>query len=277
MGIELAQHGPARPRAADRPLASRAPRRANDHRAHAHEPLERPRGLLQRRRRGLDHPAPPVPPLDARPGAGTRPPAPLPPGHAAPLLEQQLHRARRRHHPRLASQCGGASSTATSPARSTSTTPPTATAARRSPSSRIPCTRCAAGGVRDKFGAHGKVTTDYWGEVWTDGGLATTPSDLARFGNALYAGPLLPPSWVAKCFPMARTAGASELRQAGARHQVVRARRLVRRLSDRELDRSQARADDRRLHQSRRREDRRGAPVKGRRGGLSSLTRTSRA
>ena len=57
------------------------------------------------------------------------------------------------------------------------------------------------GGVRDKFGAHGKVTTDYWGEVWTDGGLATTPSDLARFGNALYAGPLLPPSWVAKMLP----------------------------------------------------------------------------
>lgn len=63
------------------------------------------------------------------------------------------------------------------------------------------------GGVRDKFGAHGKVTTDYWGEVWTDGGLATTPSDLARFGNALYAGPLLPPSWVAKMLPHAGTNG----------------------------------------------------------------------
>ena len=57
------------------------------------------------------------------------------------------------------------------------------------------------GGVRDKFGAHGKVTSDYWGEVWTDGGLATTPADLARVGNALYAGPLLPPSWVDKMLP----------------------------------------------------------------------------
>jgi D-alanyl-D-alanine carboxypeptidase len=57
------------------------------------------------------------------------------------------------------------------------------------------------GGVRDKFGANGSVTTDYWGEVWTDGGLATTPSDLARFGNALCAGPLLPPSWVEKMLP----------------------------------------------------------------------------
>ena len=57
------------------------------------------------------------------------------------------------------------------------------------------------GGVRDRFGARGRVTTDYWGEVWTDGGLATTPSDLATIGNALYAGPLLTPQSVAKMLP----------------------------------------------------------------------------
>ena len=59
----------------------------------------------------------------------------------------------------------------------------------------------SGGGVRDKFGAHGRVTTDYWGEVWTDGGLAIDPSDMARFGNALYAGPLLSPTSVGKMLP----------------------------------------------------------------------------
>jgi D-alanyl-D-alanine carboxypeptidase len=29
------------------------------------------------------------------------------------------------------------------------------------------------------------LSTDYWGPVWTDGGLASTATDLARFGNAL--------------------------------------------------------------------------------------------
>jgi D-alanyl-D-alanine carboxypeptidase len=57
------------------------------------------------------------------------------------------------------------------------------------------------GRVRDRFGAHGRVPTDYWGEVWTDGGLATTPSDLARIGNALYAGSLLSPQSVAEMLP----------------------------------------------------------------------------
>jgi D-alanyl-D-alanine carboxypeptidase len=57
------------------------------------------------------------------------------------------------------------------------------------------------GRVRDRFGAHGKVPTDYWGEVWTDGGLATTASGLARFGNGLYAGHLLSPASVRAMLP----------------------------------------------------------------------------
>ena len=39
----------------------------------------------------------------------------------------------------------------------------------------------------------GFVSTDYVGEVWTDGGLATTGTDLAVFANALVAGDLLTP------------------------------------------------------------------------------------
>jgi D-alanyl-D-alanine carboxypeptidase len=39
----------------------------------------------------------------------------------------------------------------------------------------------------------GFVSTDYVGEVWTDGGLATTGADFARFANALVAGELLSP------------------------------------------------------------------------------------
>jgi D-alanyl-D-alanine carboxypeptidase len=57
------------------------------------------------------------------------------------------------------------------------------------------------GRLGDKFGAHGRVPTDYWGEVWTDGGLATTPSDLARIGNALYAGDLLSAASVKAMLP----------------------------------------------------------------------------
>ena len=39
----------------------------------------------------------------------------------------------------------------------------------------------------------GSIPTDYWGEVWTDGGLATTAADLALIANDLVAGPLLRP------------------------------------------------------------------------------------
>ncbi|HUZ28738.1 MAG TPA: serine hydrolase domain-containing protein [Solirubrobacteraceae bacterium] len=35
------------------------------------------------------------------------------------------------------------------------------------------------------------ISSDYWGPVWTDGGLASTSTDLARFGQALFAGRLI--------------------------------------------------------------------------------------
>jgi D-alanyl-D-alanine carboxypeptidase len=35
------------------------------------------------------------------------------------------------------------------------------------------------------------ISSDYWGPVWTDGGLASTATDLARFGQALFAGRLV--------------------------------------------------------------------------------------
>ena len=38
------------------------------------------------------------------------------------------------------------------------------------------------------------LSTDYWGEVWTDGGLTSTAADLARFGNGLFMGRLLDPA-----------------------------------------------------------------------------------
>jgi D-alanyl-D-alanine carboxypeptidase len=37
------------------------------------------------------------------------------------------------------------------------------------------------------------VPTDFWGEVWTDGGLATTSGELGRIANAMIAGDLLEP------------------------------------------------------------------------------------
>ena len=40
---------------------------------------------------------------------------------------------------------------------------------------------------------HGFVSTDFVGEVWTDGGLATTGTDLARFANELVTGTMLSP------------------------------------------------------------------------------------
>ena len=56
-------------------------------------------------------------------------------------------------------------------------------------------------GYRDSIGAHRPMTTDYWGETWTDGGLATTAADLARIGNAVYAGRLLSSRTVAEMLP----------------------------------------------------------------------------
>ncbi len=59
----------------------------------------------------------------------------------------------------------------------------------------------AGGGYYDRFGPDGRIPTDYWGEVWTDGGLAATAADLAEFGNALYAGDLLEPATVEQMLP----------------------------------------------------------------------------
>ena len=42
------------------------------------------------------------------------------------------------------------------------------------------------------------LSNDYWGEVWTDGGLASTATDLARFGNALLSGRLVSAPTVAE-------------------------------------------------------------------------------
>lgn len=64
-----------------------------------------------------------------------------------------------------------------------------------------PLRKRPGGGVWDKFGARGPVPTEYWGEVWTDGGLATTSSELALIGNALYAGNLLAPASVRAMLP----------------------------------------------------------------------------
>jgi D-alanyl-D-alanine carboxypeptidase len=50
-----------------------------------------------------------------------------------------------------------------------------------------------AGGSRfDPWGS-GTIPTAHWGEVWTDGGLATTATELAEIGHATVMGPLLKP------------------------------------------------------------------------------------
>ena len=46
------------------------------------------------------------------------------------------------------------------------------------------------GGVTDLW-ASGVIPTGHWGEVWTDGGLASTATDLATIGHATIMGPLL--------------------------------------------------------------------------------------
>lgn len=50
--------------------------------------------------------------------------------------------------------------------------------------------------LRDAFAPGVGVPADYWGPVWTDGGLASTATDLARFGDALFEGSLLRPKTV---------------------------------------------------------------------------------
>jgi len=48
----------------------------------------------------------------------------------------------------------------------------------------------------------GRIATDVWGPVWTDGGLATTAPDLARFMDALMGDRLLPPGTAARMVPV---------------------------------------------------------------------------
>jgi D-alanyl-D-alanine carboxypeptidase len=51
----------------------------------------------------------------------------------------------------------------------------------------------ADGSVSDPWSS-GTIPTAHRGEVWTDGGLATTATELADIGNAMVMGPLLKPS-----------------------------------------------------------------------------------
>jgi D-alanyl-D-alanine carboxypeptidase len=48
-------------------------------------------------------------------------------------------------------------------------------------------------GLQDQFAPGIGVPSDFWGPVWTDGGLASTSEDLARFGDGLFEGRLLKP------------------------------------------------------------------------------------
>jgi D-alanyl-D-alanine carboxypeptidase len=48
-----------------------------------------------------------------------------------------------------------------------------------------------SGGLHDEFVQGVGLPSDFWGPVWTDGGLASTAEDLARFGDALFERKLL--------------------------------------------------------------------------------------
>jgi D-alanyl-D-alanine carboxypeptidase len=52
------------------------------------------------------------------------------------------------------------------------------------------------GGLTDWWIPGYGLSNDYWGPVWTDGGLASTATDLARFGNALLGNRLVNPATV---------------------------------------------------------------------------------
>jgi D-alanyl-D-alanine carboxypeptidase len=45
----------------------------------------------------------------------------------------------------------------------------------------------ADGSLEDRFASKVGISTDYWGEVWTDGGLASNALELARMLDALFA------------------------------------------------------------------------------------------
>lgn len=59
-----------------------------------------------------------------------------------------------------------------------------------------PYLRADDGSLSDQFVRGLGVPSSYWGPVWTDGGLASTAVDLARFGNALFANHLVSQSSV---------------------------------------------------------------------------------
>ena len=73
------------------------------------------------------------------------------------------------------------------------------------------------GGPHDGFAPGVGVPADYWGAVWTDGGLASTAPDFARFGDALFGGRLLRPSTVRTMTRLSRGhgLGIDPLRFAG--------------------------------------------------------------
>ncbi len=54
-----------------------------------------------------------------------------------------------------------------------------------------PYSRSAGGALTDMWIRGYGLGDDNWGPVWTDGGLASTATDLARFGDALFAGHLV--------------------------------------------------------------------------------------
>lgn len=60
------------------------------------------------------------------------------------------------------------------------------------------------GTLFDQFVPGIGIAADFWGEVWTDGGLASTASDLSRFGSALFAGKLVGKATLATMTVMGR-------------------------------------------------------------------------
>jgi len=62
-----------------------------------------------------------------------------------------------------------------------------------------------AGGTRRSFrdllGNGDRISTYYWSEVWTDGGLVACSPELARIGNAIFAGEALEPDTVESMLP----------------------------------------------------------------------------
>jgi D-alanyl-D-alanine carboxypeptidase len=49
-----------------------------------------------------------------------------------------------------------------------------------------PYETAADGALKDRFAPRVGISTDYWGEIWTDGGLASNALELARMMDALF-------------------------------------------------------------------------------------------